>query len=155
MALQSNLMTTHEQTQEDWLVWTSCRLCQHWSWAAAWLWECVSVIRSCEDPAACLNQGLLLPWHLGRLPKGGLILHPTRVVELVRFVSVGCSCFGERWPCRTWDACKQAEMQRWGLPGLCCSPVLPLWLGAGQPHSAHTWGPGNTGERSLVGSSSQ
>lgn len=33
---------------------------------AAWPWECVSVMRSCEDPAACLNQGLLLPW-----PQGG------------------------------------------------------------------------------------
>lgn len=30
----------------------------------------------------------------------------------------------------------------------------PLQLGAGQPCSAHTWGPGNTGERSLVESSS-
>lgn len=90
---------------------------------------CVNVIRSCEDPGACLNQGLLLPWpqggrwglqqyfsprcwsetfqqllqllfklqawslavkdgfpQLGLLPKGGLILHPTGAVELVRFV---------------------------------------------------------------------
>lgn len=61
MALKSNLMTTHQQTQENWLVWTSCRLCQHWSWAAAWLWGTLSIIGSCEDPAAFLNQGLLFP----------------------------------------------------------------------------------------------
>lgn len=38
----------------------------HWSWAAAWLWGTVSVIRSWEDPAAFLKQDLLLPW-----PQGG------------------------------------------------------------------------------------